>query len=227
MKRTQTVPAASLVMDFDLYPRHAINEVNVAHIVEAMRAGTEIPPVVADRASRRLVDGFHRTRSALRLHGAEATIAVEWREYADQAALLLDAIARNSGHGQKLSTYDKVRSATLAADLMVERDQVAAALRITRAQLDKLDVTRTATVDARVVPIKRTAQHLAGEEISARQLVGIQRAGGKSPLYYVNRVIDLIEYDLLDHENEAVVARLAHLRGLLARWLPGTATAAD
>ena len=111
----ETVPAASLVEDFALYPRHDVDGSHVADLARALRAGVVLPPVVADRATRRLADGWHRRRAAIRVHGAEAPIAVRFRDYADEAALFADAVELNSQHGRRLDRQDQIRVTVLAS----------------------------------------------------------------------------------------------------------------
>jgi len=41
------VKASSLVLDYNIYPRHQINDRNVRDIWRAIEAGAEIPPVIA------------------------------------------------------------------------------------------------------------------------------------------------------------------------------------
>jgi hypothetical protein len=94
VKRPDTVLCVELVQDYSLYPRTVTDDAHVARLVEALRAGETFPPVVADKASRRVVDGFHRIKAYIRAEGDEAKCAVEWRDYADDQARSTDIPAR-------------------------------------------------------------------------------------------------------------------------------------
>ena len=84
--------AAELVLDFDLYPRNSLDPHNVKNIIEAISSGIELPPVIADRKSKRVIDGFHRVRGNLRLFGDDAEISVIEKDYRNEAAMFLDAM---------------------------------------------------------------------------------------------------------------------------------------
>jgi len=212
---TAKVPAASLLLDENLYPRHKVDATHVAHIRSALRAGEDLPPVVADRKSKKVTDGFHRITGHLKEFGDDAEIKVEWREYDGEAEMLLDAIHMNSGHGHNLSRYDRVRCIQLAEEYRITPEQVAAALRSRPDEVQKLRATRTAKDKHGMVPIKQGLGHLAGRRITKRQAAGIGSFGGKHQMWFVNQLIHLIEHDLLDTENEGLMERLAQLAGLL------------
>src|SRR3990172_4685005 len=150
--KIETVKAASLVLDFNLYPRNSIPAQNVRDIVHAMQAGVTLPPIVAEAKTRRVVDGFNRTTAALKVD-TDATIDVEWRTYDNDGALLLDAIALNAAHGQKLSSYDVAHAITLAETLSINPDLVANALHMTKEHIESIRATKTAIHSGQIVPI--------------------------------------------------------------------------
>lgn len=212
----EKVKASELVLDYNLYPRHQINESNVTALKLAMESGASIPPVIADRATKRLADGFHRTTAALKLD-PNALIDVEFRDYADEGALFTDAVALNAGHGQRLSPYDVSRCAALAERFSISMDDLAAALHMRPERLTTLVARKTAISTSGPIPIKNTLRHLAGHNLNKRQVEGNKQALGSSQVFLVNQVINLLENDLLDSGNEQVMERLAHLAGLLAK----------
>ena len=66
--------ASELLLDYDLYPRERIEPFNVNQMIEALTAGRELPPIIVDRKSLRVIDGFHRVKAYQRLHGPDAEI---------------------------------------------------------------------------------------------------------------------------------------------------------
>lgn len=216
MKVTE-VKAASIVLDYTLYPRSRIDSTHVLHIREALRAGEELPAPVIDKASHRCTDGFHRITAALKEFGGDARIKVEVREYASDAEMLLDAMLMNSGHGSNLTPFDRVRCITLAEEFKIDIESVAKALRTSPDDIERLRITRTARKPGgSITPIKAGIGHLAGRRLSKAQQNGNERLGGMSqPTFYVNQVILLIESNLLNAENVKLLERLAHLRDLL------------
>jgi hypothetical protein len=187
----KTLPASKLVLDFSIYPRHGgMDASNLRDIAEAMEAGVEMPPVVADRRSLRLTDGFHRTTVALR-RDPDATMQVELRDYADDGEMLLDA-ARLNLHGQRLSPYDRARVITLAGEFACRPGDIAAALSMTLDGVREVESSRTAhDVTGRAVIIKRSLSHLAGTALTPEQVACNESSSGWSFFFHA-RQLDLL-----------------------------------
>lgn len=211
-RRAEMVSAESLVLDFNLYPRHALSSVNLRRIGEAIAVGEQLPPVRADRASRRVIDGFHRVTWKLR---AGQPVEVEWHDYADDAAMLLDAIALNARQGMPLEPYDRARCLELADGLGIDLDQLAGALAVDLDVLGKLRATRTAfDPEGKPVMIKRSLRHKAGGKLTRRQVEANRRASGWSVRFHAEQIILAIEADYVP-EDEATAQALARLAELL------------
>jgi hypothetical protein len=98
---TLVLPLSSLMEDMDLYPRHSIDSTYVASLLEALKAGDQLPPIIIDKKSLRIVDGWHRARAYKRLHGASGSIDVITVQYKSEADIIFDAVKRNAGHGRE------------------------------------------------------------------------------------------------------------------------------
>lgn len=215
----QLVKAASLVLDFDLYPRMQVDSHHVGEMCEAERAGVEFPPVIADRKSRRIIDGFHRVKKQLHVHGEDAEIACVFKTYKNEQDMLCDAMRYNFSHGRCLTSYDKAHCVLLAEKFKIADDKVAACLGLTADRVQELRVSKTAQVredgvKARV-PIKRTIGHMRGKTLTQPQQAANRKLGGMNQLFYVNQLIMILENDLLDAENEDLMEALKRLKSLL------------
>lgn len=213
------VKAAFLVFDYDLYPRHQLDQICVSDYVNAMKAGAVFPPIVADKKSKRIIDGFKRTRATLKAFGADAQIDVEWRTYPDgpagDAALIQDAISLNADHGERFSHYDMRRCVLLAAQFGLDQDKLAVAMRITMDRLETIRGQIHTSRSGEQVSGKQASVHLLDEPITNKQRDGIKRAGGGNQLFFVNQVINLIESSLLDTSSERLMERLEVLANLI------------
>ena len=219
----RTVPAAGLVLDHSIYPRHSINDHNVSSIARAIEAGVALPIIVAEEGTNRVVDGWHRIRATLKALGTDATIMAEFRTYPDEASVLEEAIRLNADHGARLTRYDMARCSILAQAMGLSEDRLAGALHLTRESVRGLVLTKTAIgPGADPVAIKATLQNRAGSVLSDRQIVGNRRAGGMSPTFYINQVVNLIENDLIDWQRADLVAALHRLAELLDAKLAAT-----
>lgn len=207
---------AEIILDYNVYPRHKIDGTHVGHIRSAIRSGVELPPVIVDMKSRRCVDGFHRITATLREFGEDAVIEVELREYRNEAVLVLDAIELNSGHGENLSPFDRVRCVTLADNFKLKDVDLAKALRVPLDEIEHMRVGRTATNrDGSIIAIKHGISHLAGRRITRRQERGNEAYGGLRPLFYVNQVVLALESELIAEDDAKCWERLTYLRDLL------------
>lgn len=212
----KTMKAAELVLDFDLYPRNNVDQHNIKNLVDALAAGAELPPVIIDAKSKRVIDGFHRVRATIRFGGDDATIAVIQKTYRNEGDMFLDAMRYNATHGAKLDSCDRTHCVIIAERLRIPMEAVAGALHMPADRLGELHNSRTA-VDAGglSLPLKRTMQHMAGRKLNKQQIAANERSSGMNQVFYVNQVIDLIEAKLLDTSNDKLLDRLRVLHELL------------
>lgn len=215
--KTTKLPVAELVEDFGVYPRMDVNDQHVAHIAEAIESGSVMPPIVADAKTKRIVDGFHRSRAARRVYGEEAVVDVELREYATEAELLVDAIRFNSCHGRTMASADRAHAIILADRLKAPSEALAKALNITVERVETIRKTLTVRVEdsRKRVPLKMVIRHMSGQELSKEQAEIVPKLGGNSARFYVEQLVMLIERGLLDGTNEALFERLRFLGKLI------------
>jgi hypothetical protein len=215
----QTVKAASLKLDYNLYPRKEIDSQHLAEMCEAERAGVEFPPVTADRESKRVTDGFHRVLKQLKLFGEGAELQCEFKRYGSEQEMFLDAMRLNANHGHQLSPYDRAHCILIALELKIPETEIALALSVTNERIALVRSTKIASIkegNVRVhVPIKRTIAHMAGLVLTAKQQKANEQLGGMSQLFYANQLVLLIENDLLDTANDRLMNRLKHLKTIL------------
>ncbi len=215
----RTIKVAEIIIDYTLYPRNSVDEHNVRGIMDVIRIGGTLPPVLIDRKSKRVVDGVHRTLGHLRLD-KDAKIEVIEKDYKNDAAIFLDAMRLNADHGAKLDSSDRTHCLIVAERLKIKLDAVAGALRMPKEKLGDLRNKRIAkAANGLSVPLKRTMQHMSGRRLTKSQLAANKRSSGMNQVFYVNQLVDLIEAELLDQEDEKLLERLRHLHGLLETLL--------
>jgi len=212
----KTLKAAELVLDFDLYPRNNVDSHNVRNLVDALASGAELPAVIIDRKSKRVVDGFHRVRAVIQHGGPNSEITVIEKTYKDDGELFLDAMRYNSSHGAKLDPCDRSHCAIIAERLSLSLDAVAGALHMPADKLGELVQSRTAKgAGGLSIPLKRTISHFAGRKLNKHQEEVNSRSSGMQQSFYANQLIDLIESKLLDTSDEKLLDRLRKLNELL------------
>jgi hypothetical protein len=195
----------------------------------AHEAGAEFPPIVIDKRSRRITDGFHRFRMYKMLE-VEKVEVVE-KAYKNEQAMFLDAIRLNAHHGKNLSPFDRTRCVIRAEALEIELDEVASALSLTTEQAGKLRAERVGRLRpsrsakdgaSREVPLKRMIGHMAGRTLTKGQSEVNDKLPGISQVGCVNTLVRLIESDMIDKENERLIEALRKLHGLLDGVLAAT-----
>ena len=206
---------SELLLDYELYPRERIEPFNVTQMIEALRAGRELPPVVIDRKSRRVVDGFHRVRAYQKLYGLDAEIPVEPKDYKDDAQMFADAVRLNANHGRQLSTYDRARCIARAESLKLEPEVISSMLNMTLERITEMKAERFATYKMEPRILKRTTAHLAGKELTDDEAEYNVKAGGMPQTFYINQVIAMLEADTVNWESQKVVNALKRLYELL------------
>ena len=211
----ESVKASELVEDFDLYPRGDVDSTHVLSLVQAIEAGVELPPIVACKKTKRIVDGFHRRRAFIKLFGDDAAVNVTFKAYSNDAKLYADAMIYNAAHGRRLTSVDYSRATTKGRALGLDDATIAKCLHLTVERLGDLVVDRSARCGKITVPLKRTISHMAGKSLTKEQSNANDKLGGMNQTFYVNQLITLIENDLLDKENANLLERLKVLHELL------------
>lgn len=225
MATTQKVKLSELVLDFSVYPRTQLSNYNTASIAEALSAGAELPPIIAEEKSKRIVDGFHRHHALMRVFGEDAVIDVVFKRYKDDADLFADAMRRNATHGQKLSKFDRLRCVIKSEELGLSVDAAIKALGMTREALGDLKANRIGKLTGprtgetpgveTAVPLKRTIEHMSGQQLTQGQVDANLKLGGMDQLFYINQLILLLREGLIDTDNRSVMAGLDELERLL------------
>jgi hypothetical protein len=218
------MPVTELVEDLSVYPRRNVNDINVANLVAALEAGAELPPIIADRKTKRIVDGFHRRRAYLRVLGTDTSTAVELRSYRNEAELLADAAHLNTAHGLNLAAFEKRKVVLRLTELGVDDDGIARALHMPPARVIKLRVKVVSVVDEggaaiRLEPLKRPHFHFQGGEMTAQQARAAQSAPGTSYSLLVRQIGDALDNRLVNASDGRMIAALRLLQIQLRNYL--------
>lgn len=219
----RNMKAVELILDFDLYPRNNLDSFNVKSMVDVLSSEGELPPVVIDRKSKRVVDGFHRVRAYLRFGGKEVEIAVIEKNYKNDAAIFIDAMKYNACHGTRLDQADRVHCSIVAERLSIPAETVAGALHIPIKKFGNLVNDRTAKCGKLTIPLKQTIRHMAGKKLSKKQREANEHSSGMNQQFYANQLIELIEADLLDTNDPKLMERLSVLSELIGKILAAAA----
>jgi hypothetical protein len=220
---TLTKPIATLVKNGSLWPRRNMSAANTANIREAILAGVAIPPVVADRETLWLIDGWHRCDAYEGLFGPEYEIPVDLRSYSSKAEMLADAISLNIGRGSDLSRWDVTKCLFLAEEADMPLDSLAKLLRWRPERLAKYRESRMGTtVKGSRIALKRSIRHHLSVPLTESQAEANEHLSGMSPRFHIGQLVTLIEADLLPRDDAALIDQLLHLAHLIEDWAATT-----
>jgi len=215
--KTKNIAISELILDYTIYPRHVIDNVQVANYVQSHRAGATFPLMRIDDKTKRVVDGFHRFRMYQIIK--KDTVEVELYKFNNEADIFWWAVKWNADHGLRLSNYDRTRIIIVGKKFGLSEKRITAAINITLPALKKILIKRTRLVRIESVnkgrgkhkplfervPVKRMVSDATKEdEVINDGLVKEQKSipGGGRPIYYVGLVETILRRNLLEGKAE-------------------------
>ena len=195
----EMVRLTDLILDFSLYPRAMVDSTTVSRLVMALECGEQLPPMVADRSTKKVSDGFHRHTAYARVK--RDIVPTIFRDYATEADLFLDALRMNASHGRPLTSFDVRRSLIRCVDLGIDPLRAASVVHVPPIRATEM-IRLSAQTEAGIrIPLKRGLGHMAGRVIDDDQAETNRRYGGMRPSYYVAQLIGILRSGMWDRED--------------------------
>ncbi len=196
-----TVRVGELVIDYGILPRQAVNFAHVGVIKNAALAGAGFAPIIAERSTKRVVDGLHRYTMYKQLYGAEHDVEVEFRDFADENELFVAAVAANSTHGLAYTTYDRRRILVEAEKRGISREVISSAIKMPVEKADKKLADGSAFVkmpagQRQRVPLRTGLKKLAGRDLNKKQVEANHKSGMRAE-YHCEALLALLRAGLL------------------------------
>lgn len=217
----ETVKVGDLVIDHDLSPRSAMNFTHVGVLKNALLSGVAFPPIVAERSTRRIVDGLHRYKAYTQLWGEGHEIEVDFRDYANDNDLWMAAVEANNSHGLAYSTYDRRRILVEAEKRGISREVISSAIRMPVEKADKKIADGSAFVKTPAggrerVPLHTGLKPLAGHLLTKKQEEANTQSSMKAE-YHCEALVALLRAGLLSWCSKTVRAAVMALHKELAK----------
>lgn len=211
-EKPKLIPLASLVEDLSIYPRNRVDTTHVSDIIRALDAGVELPPIVAEVGSFRIVDGVHRSRAYRKKVGDAASVLVILRQYRDEAALFEDAVRLNAEHGRKLDRHDQTRIVLKFRELKVDDETIASALHVPTPAIQTLELRVVRNSDTgEAIPSKRGLEFMRGQKVTPVQIKAMQSVRSADVGRLALELMRLLDARLVDLEDDQIVERLEML----------------
>lgn len=218
-----TVAISTLVLDKAFCPRVHVNPMNVNRIADAMQAGITLPPIIVDRGTMRVLDGWHRVAAVKKLSGDDGEILAELRDYGSEAEAFLEAVALNSTHGLALSEQDAAHTAILAEELGIDKYDLSKALARTPVFVEGVYAKRLAVREGGrgKFPLKRAFKRLANQELTQAQEAVNKRHCGPSLYRLAEDLERALSSGMYDAEDQRLVNALRVLQATLNNIVTG------
>jgi len=202
------IDLAAIVLDWTFYPRTEVSRETVMRLKEAIASGTRIPPVIIDKKTMKLIDGFHRYEAYKGLKANK--IPAELRTYKDEREMIEDVGALNSDHGRPFSSQDCRRFILLASDVGLSKEKIAGILHVTRERIEGWMIQR-ATFKNEEIPIKRGLHYLVGKKLTEGQRKLNKEWGGMNATFYINQLILYLEAGGLRSDDRNFIEKMERL----------------
>jgi hypothetical protein len=209
---TRRLALDAIVLDDSLYPRSQPDWLLVYRYGEAMQAGAAFPHVVVGvrRGAHVCLDGRHRVLAARKLGLAHLTVDLS---PAKPSQFFAEAVRLNAQHGRPLSTQERVGAAQRLKHEGMKLADIAETLWMPVSTIERLLIERVEqTPEGEVI---RKGPVPAGKLARPSQQYTFT---GRNQLSILGQALALVEHELLDTENEEVLATAERLRGALNQW---------
>ena len=123
----------SLVFDDAIYPRGHVDGALVDDLVEALKTGATLPPIIVDKKTRKVVDGVHRAWAYRKFadDNEDAAVPIATKTYKSDTDMFIDALRLNARHGHRLSLGDCERIYGIGRRLRIDSEVLASNLALT------------------------------------------------------------------------------------------------
>ena len=134
---------SELEFESEIYPRMKVGWQTAYQYAQAMKAGSEFPPILVGSLNRKyhVIDGWHRIEALKMLK--EEYVSATIKEFKTEREMFAEAIRLNSKHGRPLSVQEKVRIIHKLGELKFTLKQIS---EIVKVPLDKIELFKTRTV---------------------------------------------------------------------------------
>lgn len=183
-----------LVLDWSLYPRNGVNELNVTRLVNAIHTNVKLPPMIVEKSSKRIVDGFHRYHAYM--NAKIPKVDVTYKVYTSEADVFTDAIRLNIGHGIPLDAYTIKRAILRFQTYGYTREQISEIVHLPAIRIADIERGFASDESGEPVALKGGLGHLSGKPLTAEQQEVNRHYSGKQATFYLRQLSKLIENDM-------------------------------
>lgn len=201
--------------DPNFYPRERTSWIVSYKYSEALKTGAKFPPITVAEFDGRfvLVDGWHRIE-AHKLN-KETHIQAEILTGLTPDQIYIEALVRNTKHGQPLTTTEVTKAILKLTELKLPMEEISKIINIPVEKIKPFIVKRVVSVATGKEVLKKSTYHLTGKPNLLTNPYALDRIGGTSQEKLIEDIILLIRNKWIDLKNTKVKLKLKELKRLL------------
>jgi len=123
--KTKKVKIKDLIIDPKLTSLRKVNPVFVSRYRQAYRSEANMPLIIVQSGTNRIISGNHRATALLQEYDENHTIEVEVRKYASEREVLEDFTKENSHHGNPIDNFTKEKLTRALLDVGCTPENIA------------------------------------------------------------------------------------------------------
>jgi hypothetical protein len=209
--------------DLPHFKRVCIDPVHAGHIAESIRLGHDIPPILVDRQTDEVVDGFHTARAYEEACGPDTQVPVTYKTFKSLQEKVYTFAYRNRSTKRPLTAPEKLSVVIMYDERGWDSNEAADAVgwTIEKAHSRFKEKVARERGTGKLIPTKTATEHRAGEAWNRSEQAASKKMYDPA-LNHSRQLICSLENGFTNLECEEVVASLVHLRDLLVGLeLPG------
>ena len=216
--KKKLVKISELVFDKALYPRFDVGWQTAYQYAQAMRSGSEFPPILVGVLNdiMYVVDGWHRVEAKKLLK--EEHIQAIVKRFDDEAAMFVEAIKRNVKHGRQLSVREKVRLVYRLQKMDFTLDQVSEMVMVPIDKIEKFSERVMIGPNGEPVFLTSAVAKLDAKETDLLK-VDMKKFNVRNVRQLLTQLIELLERNVYPFEEPEIKVLTVQLYGLLEKRL--------
>jgi len=195
--------------DLEFYPRERTSWIVAYKYSEAMKTGQKFPPITVAEINGRfvLVDGWHRIEALKTLK--QEHVQAEILNGLSPAEIFVEAVRRNTSHGQPLTTTEVTSVIIRLQDLKIPLKEISSIIHMPLEKIKPFVNKRvTHAITGQPVALKKPLYHLAGVSNKIKDEYQIDEISGISQTKILDEVIAFLENSWIEIKDDDVREKL-------------------
>ena len=165
---------STLKIDKGLTELRPVNAIFVSRYRQAYRAGADMPPIVIDKKTRRIISGNHRYQAMVEEYGPDHSVDVVEKTFKTERERLEFFVKENATHGNALDGITKKRLSIALAAAGATPEEIASLFNVSVKRVENWGEHGAFVVfgnakKPKLVPMKRGVEVPQGQTISELQ----------------------------------------------------------